>query len=79
MKRTFAVLAAVAFCTAGPAYALYSVSLTGDWPATGITLGFGAASDSTRLQLGSGPATVAVAEQNGNDGRARPASSPACT
>jgi len=45
------------------------IGTTGDWPATGITLGFGAASDPTRLQLGSGSATVAVAEQNGNDGQ----------
>jgi flagellar basal-body rod modification protein FlgD len=40
----------------------------GSWPAAGITLSFGTAGDPTRLQLGSGPATVAVAEQNGNDG-----------
>jgi len=45
------------------------IGTAGDWPATGITLGFGAASDPTRLQLGTGPATVAVAEQNGNDGQ----------
>jgi hypothetical protein len=32
MKRTIAVLAAIAFCAVGPAYALYSVSFTGDWP-----------------------------------------------
>ena len=45
------------------------VGTAGDWPATGITLGFGSATDPTRLQLGSGPATVGVAEQNGNDGQ----------
>ena len=53
-----------------PASALDGITGTaGDWPATGITLGFGSASDSTRLQLGSGPTTVAVAEQDGNDGQ----------
>ena len=41
---------------------------TGDWPPGGITLGFGGTNDPTRLQLGTGPASVAVAEQNGNDG-----------
>jgi len=41
---------------------------SGDWPTTGLTLGFGDSSDPTRLQLASGPATVNVAEQNGNDG-----------
>jgi flagellar basal-body rod modification protein FlgD len=45
------------------------IGTAGDWPATGITLGFGSASDPTRLQLTNGPATVAVAEQNGNDGQ----------
>jgi len=44
------------------------VGTSGDWPATGITLGFGDSSDPTRLQLASGPSTVDVAEQNGNDG-----------
>ncbi len=44
------------------------VGTSGDWPATGVTLGFGDSSDPTRLQLASGPATVNVAEQNGNDG-----------
>lgn len=53
-----------------PAAALDGVIGTaGDWPATGLTLGFGAASDPTRLQLTNGAATVAVAEQNGNDGQ----------
>ena len=53
-----------------PAAALDGViGTTGDWPATGITLAFGSASDPTRLQLGTGAATVAVAEQNGNDGQ----------
>jgi flagellar basal-body rod modification protein FlgD len=45
------------------------VGTTGEWPATGLTLAFGAAGDPTRLQLASGPATVGVAEQNGNDGQ----------
>jgi flagellar basal-body rod modification protein FlgD len=53
-----------------PAAALDGVIGTaGDWPATGITLGFGPASDPTRLQLANGPATVGVAEQDGNDGQ----------
>ena len=42
---------------------------TGDWPATGITLGFGSAGDPTRLQLATGPATITIAEQDGNDGK----------
>jgi flagellar basal-body rod modification protein FlgD len=45
------------------------VGTAGDWPQTGITLAFGAANDPTRLQLASGPASVAVAEQDGNDGQ----------
>ena len=45
------------------------IGTTGDWPATGITLGFGSAGDPTQLQLANGPATVAVAEQDGNDGQ----------
>jgi hypothetical protein len=45
------------------------VGTEGNWPATGITLGFGSAGDSTRLQTATGPATVAVAEQDGNDGQ----------
>jgi hypothetical protein len=53
-----------------PAAALDGViGTTGDWPATGITLGFGSASDPTRLQLTNGPTTVGVAEQDGNDGQ----------
>src|SRR5260221_7705494 len=32
MKRTIAFLTAIAFCAVSPAYALYSVSFTGDWP-----------------------------------------------
>src|SRR6266576_2999638 len=37
MKRRIAFLAAmflaaIAFCAVGPAYALYSISFTGDWP-----------------------------------------------
>src|SRR4029077_14840204 len=52
-----------------PASALEGVTgTTGEWPSTGITLTFGDANDPTRLQLGAGPSTVAVAEQNGNDG-----------
>jgi len=46
-----------------------AVGTAGDWPATGITLGFGSADDATRLQLASGPSTVGVAEQDGNDGQ----------
>ena len=45
------------------------VGTSGDWPPTGITLGFGGASDPTRLQLASGAATVGAVEQNGNDGQ----------
>jgi hypothetical protein len=41
---------------------------TGGWPISGVTLTFGDANDPTRLQLGSGPSTVVVTEQNGNDG-----------
>ena len=53
-----------------PASALNGIIGTnGDWPTTGITLGLGSASDPIRLQLASGPATVGVAEQNGNDGQ----------
>jgi hypothetical protein len=52
-----------------PAGVLNNITGTsGGWPLNGITLGFGGPSDRTRLQLSSGPATVAVAEQNGNDG-----------
>ena len=52
-----------------PADALDNITGTsGNWPTTGITLDFGDSNDPTRLQLGSGPATVTVAEQNGNDG-----------
>jgi flagellar basal-body rod modification protein FlgD len=42
---------------------------SGGWPLNGITLGFGSANDPTRLHIASGPANVAVAEQNGNDGQ----------
>ncbi len=53
-----------------PASALDGITGTaGDWPPTGLTLAFGASGDPTRLQLANGPATVAVAEQNGNDGQ----------
>jgi len=41
----------------------------GKWPSRGVALDFGDSSDPTRLQLGSGPASVAVAEQNGSDGK----------
>jgi hypothetical protein len=34
MKRTAALLAAFFFCTAGSVCALYSVSISGDWPKT---------------------------------------------
>ncbi|HET9729618.1 MAG TPA: flagellar hook capping FlgD N-terminal domain-containing protein [Acidimicrobiia bacterium] len=52
-----------------PASALENVAgTTGDWPAAGITLGFGGTNDPTRLSLAPGAATVAVAEQDGNDG-----------
>jgi flagellar basal-body rod modification protein FlgD len=52
-----------------PASALDTIGGTAQsWPATGITLAFGATDDPARLQLASGPATVAVVEQNGNDG-----------
>jgi flagellar basal-body rod modification protein FlgD len=52
-----------------PASALNAISGTTDsWPSSGLTLDFGDSNDPTRLQLGSGPATVTVAEQNGNDG-----------
>ena len=52
-----------------PSSALDAIAgTTGGWPAGGITLAFGNTNDPTRLQLSSGPATVAVAEQNGNDG-----------
>jgi flagellar basal-body rod modification protein FlgD len=53
-----------------PASALDGITGTaGDWPATGLTLAFGAAADPTRLQVASGPSTVGVAEQDGNDGQ----------
>ena len=45
------------------------VGTAGNWQATGISLAFGSAADPTRLQLASGPATVGVAEQDGNDGQ----------
>jgi flagellar basal-body rod modification protein FlgD len=45
------------------------IGTAGNWPPTGITLGFGSATDPTRLHLESGSATVGVAEQNGNDGQ----------
>jgi flagellar basal-body rod modification protein FlgD len=52
-----------------PRSALDAIPATaGGWPATGITLAFGDAHDSSRLQLATGPATVTVAEQDGNDG-----------
>lgn len=46
-----------------------AIGTAGDWPAAGITLGFGSASDPTRLQISGNAATVNVAEQNGNDGQ----------
>lgn len=52
-----------------PASALEEIAgTTGNWPASGVVLGFGGSDDPTRLQLASGPSTVMVAEQNGNDG-----------
>lgn len=52
-----------------PASALDAITGTaGTWPAGGVTLDLGEPGDPTRLQLSSGPATVAVVEQNGNDG-----------
>jgi flagellar basal-body rod modification protein FlgD len=52
-----------------PASALDAIAgTTGNWPASGVVLAFGGSDDPTRLQLASGPATVMVAEQNGNDG-----------
>jgi flagellar basal-body rod modification protein FlgD len=45
-----------------------AIGTAGDWPATGITLGFGSAADPTRLQLASA-STVAIVEQDGNDGQ----------
>jgi flagellar basal-body rod modification protein FlgD len=45
-------------------------STAGGWPNGGLTLAFGTNTDATRLQLTSGSATIAVAEQNGNDGNA---------
>jgi hypothetical protein len=44
------------------------VGTNGDWSATGITVGFGAAGDPTHLQL-AGTSTVAIVEQDGNDGQ----------
>jgi flagellar basal-body rod modification protein FlgD len=43
------------------------VGTTGDWPATGLTLGFGSPTDPTHLQIASGATTVGVTEQDGND------------
>jgi flagellar basal-body rod modification protein FlgD len=43
----------------------------GTWPAAGITLQFGAPSDSSRLHVGDGIASVSVREQNGDDGLTR--------
>jgi flagellar basal-body rod modification protein FlgD len=53
-----------------PASALANISGTAatDWPASGIVVGFGDASDPTRLQLSSSASTISVVEQNGNDG-----------
>jgi flagellar basal-body rod modification protein FlgD len=52
-----------------PQSALNQITQTsGDWPPTGIALAFGDSNDPTRLQMGSGPATVTVFELNGNDG-----------
>ena len=45
------------------------VGTAGGWPPGGVLLAFGDTNDPTRLQLASGPATVAVAEQNGHDAK----------
>jgi flagellar basal-body rod modification protein FlgD len=45
------------------------VGTAGNWPSTGITLGFGEATDPSHVQLATGPSTVLVAEQDGNDGQ----------
>jgi flagellar basal-body rod modification protein FlgD len=51
-----------------PADALDQIAgTTGDWSPGGVLLSFGDSNDPTRLQLASGAATVAVAEQNGHD------------
>jgi hypothetical protein len=52
-----------------PAGALDAITgTTGGWPAAGVALAFGGTNDPTRLAIASGPASVTVAEQNGNDG-----------
>jgi flagellar basal-body rod modification protein FlgD len=52
-----------------PVTALDGIAGTsGGWAASGIRLTFGDSNDPTRLQLGAGPSTVVVTEQNGNDG-----------
>ena len=43
-------------------------STGGPWPAAGITLTFGNATDAGRLHVGSGAGTPTVREQNGTDG-----------
>jgi flagellar basal-body rod modification protein FlgD len=45
------------------------VGTAGGWPPSGVLLAFGDTNDPTRLQLASGPATVAVAEQDGHDAK----------
>ena len=53
-----------------PAAALDGIGGTaGSWPATGITLGFGSATDPTHLQSSTGQTAIVVAEQDGNDGQ----------
>ena len=45
------------------------VGTAGSWPATGITVGFGTATDPTHLQSTGGQTAIVVAEQDGNDGQ----------
>jgi flagellar basal-body rod modification protein FlgD len=45
------------------------VGTAGTWPSTGITLGFGEATDPSHVALATGPSTILVAEQDGNDGQ----------
>lgn len=41
----------------------------GTWPPTGLTIAMGSATDTTRLEMGTGASSVAVLEQNGGDGQ----------
>jgi flagellar basal-body rod modification protein FlgD len=42
---------------------------TGTWPATGMTISMGAATDPNRVEMGAGTSNVAVLEQDGGDGQ----------